>query len=92
MNMNTEQSDSLPKWLIVLVIGLIAIGILIRFYDLDGKFFWGDEVYTLLYTAGFTEQEVLNEIADKEIEIGYLNKFIFTNPEKVYQILLNLYQ
>lgn len=69
-------------WLMVVVIALIATGIFIRFYDLDGKFFWGDEVNTLLFTAGFTKQELTDDIEGREVEIGYLNKYIFTNPEK----------
>ncbi|MGB2693411.1 MAG: glycosyltransferase family 39 protein [Thermodesulfobacteriota bacterium] len=74
--------NQLPTWLMVGVIALIATGIFIRFYDLDGKFFWGDEVNTLLYTAGFTKQELTDDIEGREIEISYLNKYIFTNPEK----------
>lgn len=58
--------NSLPKWLIVVVIVLIGSGIFIRFYDLDGKLLWGDEVNTLLCTAGFTKAELANDIADRE--------------------------
>ncbi|MCH7518663.1 MAG: glycosyltransferase family 39 protein [Candidatus Dadabacteria bacterium] len=79
-----EQVDRFPSGFKVLVIVLLIIGIFLRLYDIDGKFFWGDEVNTLLYTAGFTKQELISEIVDKEIEIGYLNKFIFTNPEKSF--------
>ena len=46
------------------------------------KIFWGDEVVTLLYTAGSTRAELTNDITGREIEVGYLNKFIFTNPDK----------
>jgi len=84
VNIIKGQSDPLPKWLVVVVIALLATGIFLRLYDIDGKFFWGDEVNTLLYTAGFTKQELISEIVDKEIEIGYLNKFIFTNSEKSF--------
>lgn len=84
MNTNTHQSETLPKWIMIIVIALIATGIFIRFYDLDGKFFWGDEVNTLLYTAGFTKAELIADISDKEIEVGYLNKYIFSNPEKSF--------
>ena len=69
--MNTYQSDSLPKWLMVLVIGQTVKGLFIRFYDLDGKFFWGDELVTLLCTAVFTKAELINDIADKESEVIY---------------------
>ena len=82
VNSVREKTNQLPTWLMVVVMALIATGIFIRFYDLDGKFFWGDEVNTLLYTAGFTKQELKDDISDREIEIGYLNKYIFTNPEK----------
>lgn len=82
VNSVREKTNQLPTWLMVVVIVLIATGIFIRFYDLDGKFFWGDEVNTLLYTAGFTKQELTDDIEGREIEIGYLNKYIFTNPEK----------
>ncbi|GJM15050.1 MAG: hypothetical protein DHS20C13_03770 [Thermodesulfobacteriota bacterium] len=57
----------------IVVIVLIEIGIFIRFYDLDWKFFWGEEIHTILYTAGFTETELINDIAGREIEIDHLN-------------------
>lgn len=81
-NILREKTNQLPTWLMAVVIALIATGIFIRFYDLDGKFFWGDEVNTLLYTAGFTKAELSNDIAEREIEIGYLNNYIFTNTER----------
>jgi len=52
----------LPKWSLIVVIALLVTGIFLHLYDIDGKFFWGDEVYTLLYTAGFTEQELIKTI------------------------------
>ena len=54
-----------------LLISLLAIGILLgigfRFFELDRKLYWHDEVYTSIRAAGFTRQEIDNELFQNRI-------------------------
>ncbi len=52
-------------------IGLLAIGILLgigfRFFEIDRKLYWHDEAYTSLRAAGFTRQEIDDELFQNRI-------------------------
>ena len=49
------------------IIVLLVIGICFRFTNLGNKFYWYDEVFTSLRVSGYTEAEVLNQVADGRI-------------------------
>ncbi|MCC5644643.1 glycosyltransferase family 39 protein [Nostoc sp. CHAB 5824] len=51
-----------PSWLRFLIIFLLAMGILFRFFNLDGKVYWRDETYTSLRISGYTKTEVKQQI------------------------------
>lgn len=51
-----------PTWLKGLLILAIGLGIGFRFIHLDRKIYWHDEVYTSMRAAGFTRQEIDNEL------------------------------
>ncbi|MBD2409986.1 hypothetical protein FACHB389_28525 [Nostoc calcicola FACHB-389] len=60
-----------PSWLRLLIIFLLAMGILFRFFNLDGKVYSHDETYTSLRISGFTitdakEQLFNNRVIAKE--------------------------
>ncbi|MEA5627276.1 glycosyltransferase family 39 protein [Nostoc sp. UHCC 0251] len=60
-----------PSWLRFLIIFLLAMGILFRFFNLDGKVYWHDETYTSLRISGYTINEAKqqlfnNRVIDKE--------------------------
>lgn len=55
--MTDAQSNSMKRFIQVLVVVSIAIGVFLRFYDLDAKTFWGDEADTALIISGYTFQE-----------------------------------
>lgn len=46
------SSQRSPRWLMPVVVALLIFGIGLRFTNLDGKFFWNDEVVTGMRTAG----------------------------------------
>jgi len=52
-----RQKRSLD-WLKAAVLLVTAVGILIRFTNLDNKPFWWDEILTLTFSAGYTTGEV----------------------------------
>ena len=63
ISVNTKNS----RWLI----GLLAIGILLgigfRFFELDRKLYWHDEAYTSIRAAGFTRQQIDDELFQNRI-------------------------
>ncbi|MDB9360295.1 glycosyltransferase family 39 protein [Nodularia spumigena CS-588/02] len=51
-----------PSWLRFLIIFLLAMGILFRFVNLEGKIYSHDETYTSLRISGYTVDEVKQQI------------------------------
>lgn len=54
-------------WLRFLIVVLLVLGIFFRFFNLESKVFWHDEVYTNLRAAGFTRQEIDQELFQNQI-------------------------
>jgi len=53
---------SLPSWLRNTLLIVLICGIFFRFYHLDQKVYWGDEVYTSIRISGYTAGEVTEKI------------------------------
>lgn len=49
------------------IIVLLVIGICFRFTNLGNKFYWYDEVFTSLRVSGYTEVEVLSQVANGRV-------------------------
>lgn len=72
-----------PSWLRFLIIFLLAMGILFRFFNLDGKVYWNDEIYTSLRISGYTITEVKQQIFNNRvIAKESFTQFQEVNPEK----------
>ncbi|MCC5640318.1 glycosyltransferase family 39 protein [Nostoc sp. CHAB 5844] len=56
-----------PRWLRLLIVVLVVLGVFLRFFNLDYKIYWHDEVYTSIRAAGFTRQEIDNKIFQNQI-------------------------
>jgi uncharacterized membrane protein len=71
MPSTTHQDTSVNPKKLQWLINLLAIGILLgigfRFFELDRKLYWHDEVYTSIRAAGFTRQEIDNELFQNRI-------------------------
>jgi uncharacterized membrane protein len=50
----------LPAWFRTLVIASVLLGIFFRFYHLDRKTFWEDELYGTIHMMGYTESEIVD--------------------------------
>lgn len=50
----------------ILVIAILILGIFFRCANLDKKVYWGDEVFTSFRIAGYTIQEVIQEVFDRQ--------------------------
>lgn len=48
---------ALVRWVLAIALGL---GIWFRFYHLDHKIFWGDEVFTAMRASGYTQSQVVD--------------------------------
>ncbi|HEY9883971.1 MAG TPA: hypothetical protein V6C98_10225, partial [Thermosynechococcaceae cyanobacterium] len=63
----SQPSPLSPLWLRWLVIFLIVVGVVFRFVNLNHKVYWHDEVYTSLRAAGYTGQEIGQEIFQNQV-------------------------
>ncbi|MGC1394990.1 MAG: glycosyltransferase family 39 protein [Coleofasciculaceae cyanobacterium] len=81
MKIKTFENSLSRVWLAFFVI-LLAIGIFFRFANLEYKTYWHDEVYTSMRAAGYTRQEIDQEIFDNRIiAAGELQKFQRIKPQ-----------
>ncbi|MEG4071172.1 glycosyltransferase family 39 protein [Microcoleus sp. Pol14C2] len=60
---NTKNSP----WLMSLLAIGILLGIGFRFFEIDRKLYWHDEAYTSIRAAGFTRQEIDDELFQNRI-------------------------
>lgn len=72
-----------PSWLRFLIVFLLTMGILFRFFNLDGKVYSHDETYTLLRISGYTKTEVKQQVFNNRVIAGEsFAQFQGINPEK----------
>ncbi|MBE9051178.1 glycosyltransferase family 39 protein [Nostocales cyanobacterium LEGE 11386] len=72
-----------PSWLQFLIVVLLALGVFLRFWNLDGKVYWHDETYTSLRISGYTAAEVKQQIFNgRIITTESFAKFQSPNLEK----------
>jgi len=61
---------------------IVVIGILLKFDAIDSRYFWWDEVSTILHTSGNTGFEYLEMFPENEIRnISYYNSFLHLNNQ-----------
>ncbi|MDJ0742763.1 MAG: glycosyltransferase family 39 protein [Xenococcaceae cyanobacterium MO_167.B27] len=73
-----------PNWLRFLLTILIALGIFLRFSNLDIKVFWVDEVINSHYSSGYREIDIGNQVKawnGQDISIQELHRFQSPNSE-----------
>ncbi len=70
-------------WFKFFIIIVLVLGVFFRFFNIDRKVYWHDEVYTSLRTSGYTWEEVIQQVFDGHI-IGVkdLQKFQRLSSEK----------
>jgi len=69
-------------WLWIGIGSILIVGLFFRFYNIDKKVYWGDEVNTSLWISGFTWKDVNKLLADSLVGMEDLKRFQSTNPEK----------
>lgn len=71
------------SWFEFLIIIVLLLGIFFRFANIDRKVYWHDEVYTSLRVAGYTQEEIIQQVFDGHvISPKDLQKFQHLSPEK----------
>jgi len=53
------QSSYAWRWLGLLLVGAICAGVFFRFYHLDRKVIWEDELFATVHMLGYTEAEIV---------------------------------
>lgn len=61
---------------------ILLIGVFFRFYHLDRKIYWNDEVYTSLRISGYTKSEIFHLISNREVDITDLRKYQDVHPDR----------
>jgi uncharacterized membrane protein len=70
-----------PRWLTVALMGLIVLGVVFRFVNLNHKVYWHDEVYTSLRAAGYTRAEIDQDVfQNQEIPAIALQRYQQIKP------------
>ena len=64
---DTSVNSKKSRWLINLLAIGILLGIGFRFFELDRKLYWHDEAYTSIRAAGFTRQQIDDELFQNRI-------------------------
>jgi len=85
-----NQRHPYYRWFYFLVAVILAIAIFFRFYNIDKKIYWIDEVHTSLRVAGYEKVEFAETApAGKIITIDELHKFQRLNPERGWGDTIN---
>ena len=72
--MSTIRNFFLKPWLYILI---VLVGTALKFYHLDSKLFWMDEVSSVLYTSGANESNIQQIIPVNQIKtFDYYNSFL----------------
>ncbi|MBC1296376.1 glycosyltransferase family 39 protein, partial [Nostoc sp. UCD122] len=74
-----------PSWLRFLIIFLLTMGVLFRFFNLDTKVYSHDEIYTSLRISGYTRTEAQNKLFNGSV----IGKESFAQFQGVNQKSLN---
>lgn len=79
----TGQSICKSRLLKVLFLLVLVLGVLFRFAGLEHKFFWDDEVRTVLRVSGYTPTDIVEQVYDgRVIGVEALAQFKSPNPER----------
>ena len=70
-----------PRWLKWLLVGLLVLGVVFRFVNLNHKVYWHDETYTSLRAAGYTRGEIDDQLfQNRVVDASELQKFQRIKP------------
>ncbi len=77
--MKPLQDFMLRPWLYLII---ITVGIFLKFYRIDYRYFWYDEVSTIMHTSGISPDEYLKEYPLNEVvNISYYHDLLHLNKQ-----------
>lgn len=80
-----QHNWTCSPWLRFLVIVLFAVGLFFRFYNLDKKVYWNDEVWTSLRLSGYRHSEMIAQVFDgHEITPRDFYKYQHINSDRTW--------
>ncbi|ARV62393.1 glycosyl transferase family 39 [Nostocales cyanobacterium HT-58-2] len=69
------------RWLRFVIIFLLVVGVFFHFFNIDKKVYWHDEVYTSMRAAGFTRDEIDQELfQNRLVPSSQLQKYQHIKP------------
>ncbi len=81
---------ALSKGLKLLLLAAIALGIFFRFWQIDRKVYWIDEVHTSLRSVGYSRSEFVEQVPrDRFLSIDEFHQFQRIDPERGWDDSLN---
>ncbi len=84
-NPQNSLSKNRPRhltWFRYLLPALLVLGIFFRFYNLEKKNYWNDEIYTSLRISGYTKKELIEQVTNRAIASPDWQKYQRFTPEK----------
>lgn len=85
-----NQGHYYERWFYIFMAVILAIAIFFRFYHIDKKIYWIDEVHTSLRVVGYEKVEFAETApAGKIITINELHQFQRLNPERGWVDTIN---
>jgi uncharacterized membrane protein len=83
INLSKATQSLSKRWLYVLLIIVLMMGIFFRFANLDKKVYWNDEAVTSLRISGYTEAEIVEQVYDRNpINVSEFLKYQSPTPQK----------
>ena len=73
------EAPAHPGVVLVVVAAAVVLGVGLRFYHLDGKVFWEDEIFGAMHMLGYQEAEIV-ESSPRLVSAGDLQRY-FKLPE-----------
>jgi uncharacterized membrane protein len=74
-----------------LLVGLLVLGVFLRFFNIDYQVYWYDETMTSLRISGHTEEKLMREVYTGEpITVGELHRqYQYPNPTEDWQAVFD---
>src|SRR4030043_1751436 len=77
--MKTIRQFMLRPWL---YLGIVVLGIALKFYHIERKFFWLDEIAAIMHTSGISDMDYYKKVPVNEIKnIKYYHDLLHLNTQ-----------
>lgn len=78
-----EGKSGVPRWLRYVLLLLLLLGIVFRFYHLDYKVYWVDEAHTSLRMSGHTKTELEQDLFSRDtVSVEALQQYQQLSPDR----------